>query len=152
VRALDWAHPVASTLRCGLFEDALARAQAGAIDPSSYPDQAGLAAAFFELALVLPSGRSLADAGEQLYALRDAGDATAVASLREGDPSALRTDLAGLGAAIDAELDTLATPVGRELLETERIRRGCLLRARFATAPLIPGLGPTSDDCPDLGD
>ncbi|MBC8073536.1 MAG: hypothetical protein IAG13_34765, partial [Deltaproteobacteria bacterium] len=142
-------HPVASQLRCGLWDAALAKAEDGGLDASAHADQAALARAFFGLALELPSGVSLADAGGELFALRDADDADAVALLRTGDPSRLRTDLTTLGAAIDDELARVAGPGGRTWLESERIRRGCSLRTDFITAPLIAGVDVAT--CADLG-
>ncbi len=146
IRALDWAHPVASELRCGLLDDAHARARAGALDPAAFGDLAALATALFELALELPSGASLVDAGDGVFALRDAGDAAATEQLLHGDPSPIELDT--FGAQLDAELDAIAGPSGRAMLEAERRRRGCVLRSRFPTAPIIPGITDVADACP----
>jgi hypothetical protein len=142
VRALDWTHPVASALRCGLLDDAVAAAD---VDPAAFADTAALAAALFERALVLPSGRSLADAGEGVYALADADDDAATDALLHGEPVAI--DLAALGAAIDLHLADLP----RSAIEAERRRRGCALRSRFPTAPIIPGVTDVPDACPAGG-
>ena len=139
VRALDWQHPFDSELRCGLWRDALARAQAGGLDPADYADAAGLARALFDDALVVGGGASLADAGTRVVALADAGDAAAVADLRAGRLDALAQTPAALGDAIEAWLASVATPAGRDALATERVRRGCRARRLFPIAPLIPG-------------
>jgi hypothetical protein len=76
-------------------------------------------------------------------ALRDAGDDAAVANLRAGDFTDTTMTLLELGDAIETELAAFAEPGARVTLERERVRRGCLLRARDATAPLIPA----TDDC-----
>jgi hypothetical protein len=52
--------------------------------------------------------------------------------------------LSELGDAIEARLAALAEPGARAELDAERIRRGCLLRARDVTAPLVPG----TEACP----
>ncbi|HWB80520.1 MAG TPA: hypothetical protein VG755_36400 [Nannocystaceae bacterium] len=142
VRALDWTHPVASELRCGLLDDALADAD---VDPAAFADTAALASALFERALVLPSGRSLADAGAGLYALADADDEAARDVLLHGEPIAI--DLAALGAAIDEHLADLP----RAAIDAERARRGCALRSKFPTAPIIPGVTDVPEACPAGG-
>jgi hypothetical protein len=147
VRALDWIHPVAATLRCELFEAGLARARAGAIDPSTAADSAELVRELYDEAIVVDAdaGTSLADVGpEAIVALRDADDAAAVANLRAGDFTETTMTLSQLGDAIEAELARLALAGARATLDVERVRRACLLRARDATAPLVP----TTDACP----
>jgi len=144
VRALDWRHPLASSLRCGLFEDALAR---DAIDVAAATDTTELVRALFAEALVVDASRgiSLADVGpDALVVLPDADDSAAVAALRAGDFADSTATLVELGDAIEAELVALSASGARSALEAERIRRGCLLRTRDATAPLVPA----TEDCP----
>jgi hypothetical protein len=144
VRALDWTHPIESTLRCELFVAGLARAEGGAVDVRGLADTTAVVQALYAEAITLAGSVSLADVGEDaIVALRDADDADAAANLRAGDFTDTTMTLLELGDAIETELAALAEPGARDALERERIRRGCLLRARDATAPLIPA----TDDC-----
>ncbi len=145
VRALDWTHPVASELRCELFEEGLARARGGAVDVDSAADTSALVRALYDEAVAVSPSASLSDVGpDALVALADANDADAVANLRAGDFTETTMTLSAFGDAIEAELARLALPGGRAELQLERIRRACLLRARDVTAPLVPA----TDDCP----
>jgi hypothetical protein len=145
VRALDWTHPVASELRCGLFEAGLARARAGAVDAAAAADTSALVRALYDEAIAVTASASLADVGpDAVVALADANDGDAVANLRAGDFTETTMTLSELGDAIESELLRLAEPGARADLELERIRRGCLLRARDVTAPLVPA----AEDCP----
>ena len=94
---------------------------------------------------MLPSGRSLADAGDGIYTLADADDEAAKDVLLHGEPVAI--DLAAFGTAIDEHLADLP----RAAIEAERARRGCALRSRFPTAPIIPGVTDVPDACPAGG-
>lgn len=145
VRALDWTHPVASELRCELFESGLARARAGAVDVGAAANTSALVRALYDESIAVSPSASLADVGpDAVVAVADAGDAEAVANLRAGDFTETTMTLSAFGDAIEDELAELALPGARAGLELERIRRGCLLRARDATAPLVPA----TDDCP----
>jgi hypothetical protein len=145
VRALDWIHPIESQLRCELFEAGIARARAGAVEVATATDTTELVRALYAEAITLENGASLADVGpDALVALRDGSDAAAAANLRAGDFTETTMTLPQLGDAIETELAAIAEPGARAALDVERIRRGCFLRARDATAPLIP----TTDDCP----
>lgn len=141
VRALDWVHPVASSYRCELFTRALERADAHA--PAQ--DTEALARALFELALAQAGTRSLAVVGpDQVVVLADADDTAARADIARGELAPHTLSISALGDAIEAHVDALASADGRARLDAERIRRGCLLRARDPIAPIIPD----TDACP----
>lgn len=139
VRALDWTHPFDSALRCQLWRDAVARAEAGALVPADFADDAALARALFDEALRVAPGASLADVGDDVVALDDAADAAATAAVLAGDFTAARSSPRALGDRIDAAVAALASPQGRDAIERERIRRGCAARLLFPIAPIVPG-------------
>jgi hypothetical protein len=121
VRALDWTHPVGSTMRCDVFEQGLDRFEGDGVR------------ALFD-AVMQPFAPP---PGSDLVAIPDADDPAA------SDPSRFAATLEGWGEAIEAHVDAAQTDEGRAVLEAERIRRGCLARRSFPIAPLIPG----TDDC-----
>jgi hypothetical protein len=132
VRALDWIHPVGSSLRCGVLESGLERA---AIDPAAHADAGELARALFD-AVMQPFAPP---PGSDLIAIPDADDPQIAAAIARGDLSAWASTLAAWGDAIEVHVGAAQTEAGRATLEAERIRRGCLARRSFPIAPLIPG-------------
>ncbi len=139
VRALDWTQPFDSALRCQLWHDAVERAEAGALAPADFTDDAALARALFDEALRVAPGHSLADVGEDVVVLDDANDEAATAAVLAGDFAAARLSPRALGDRIDAAIAALASPAGRDAIERERVRRGCVARALFPIAPIVPG-------------
>ncbi|MEM6990192.1 MAG: hypothetical protein AAF721_06840 [Myxococcota bacterium] len=142
VRALDWTHPFASPLRCGLFEDAEARARSGegAANAAQTGDNAALVAALFVDAMQAGGVSLLTDDPTTVVALADAEDADAMARLAAGDVASLRTDLTTLGETIASHIATLGEPSGRATLLDERNRRACLAQTQYPITPIIAEL------------
>jgi hypothetical protein len=143
VRALDWTHPVGSTLRCELLTAASARA----IDVGAYTDNGALVRAVFERALAIETEAGLVSLVPphpgQVVAIADAADPAWAEALAAGDVDAFAVDPAVLGESIQIHVSAHAQADARALLQAERVRRGCLARATYPTAPIVPG----TDDC-----
>lgn len=143
VRALDWTHPFASSLRCGLFEDAEARVRAGdtTIAGDDYADNAGLVAALYAETMTLSGASLLTDDEQTVVAIADADDPAVAEALAAGDLAGLSLGLDALGEQIAQHIASFATPAGRQALLDERNRRGCIAVSRYPVAPIIADLG-----------
>lgn len=140
VRALDWTHPFASPLRCGLFEDAHARVESGqtAIEPSTFADNQALVGALYDEAMRVDGTSLVTASADTVLAVADAADVdpTAIAA----NPAQYELDLTTLGEQIATHVQSLATGPGRAALLAERNRRGCIAAAAYPVTPLIPDL------------
>lgn len=145
VRALDWMHPVNSPFRCELFENGVRR-----FDPSA---QAANTTTLVQelygevMRLQIPGG-GLQDlrpgGGHHVIAIADATDPQTAADLDAVALDDYAQTLQEWGDALEAHIDELQEPAGRETLAALAKTRSCWARASFPTAPIIPG----SDDCP----
>lgn len=142
VRALDWQRPFGSSLRCDLFEDALARVESGEadLDVAALPDNTALVRALYDEAMHY-GGTPLSPADpDALVVIDDFSDSQAAAALEAGDLGGFELTVDAFGERIDSYLESLGDGGGRVWLAAERDRRGCIARSDFPTAPLIPDL------------
>jgi len=138
VRALDWTHPFASSLRCGLFEDAQARIDAGqtAIDPDAFTDNQALVAALYDETMQIDGTPLVTEGQDTVLAVANADglDRSALVD----DPASFELDLSTLGEQIAEHVSSLAMGPGRAALLAERNRRGCVAKAAYPVTPIIP--------------
>jgi len=110
IRALDWANPVGSELRCGTFRTGRSRIEGGALAT--------------ELAALGASATT-----EDLMPLFMNELLAEVPVLTAQDAQ-----------AIGLEIETALSALDREQLRVARDQRGCWAAPRFAAAPIIPDL------------
>ncbi len=145
VRALDWMHPVNSAFRCGLFEDGVRR-----FDPTAQAaNTATLVQELYDevMRLRIPGGglqNLRPGGGNDVIAIADATDPQTAADIAAVELDEYAQTLQQWGDTLEAYVDELQEPAGRETLAALARTRACWARASFPTAPIIPG----SDDCP----
>ncbi len=143
IRAIDWAVPVLSDLRCGLWKDARARLREA---PPSIPAGAtngDLLATLYAETMVLDGQSLLVGAPEKVVALRDAGGRAAlVAALAGGTAESAScaggfcvTDLDGFGGLLDVRAQAAEATGGRDKLSLERDLRLCVVEKEFPNRP-----------------
>jgi hypothetical protein len=99
VKALDWIHPVGSSLRCDLFESGRDRFERG----STLEDNVALVRVLYDGLMQLETDGGLVDlklAGDRVYAVADAEDPATRAALEAGDLGGFEVSWTDLGAAI----------------------------------------------------
>ncbi len=146
VRALDWQHPVFSTVRCGLWQATRDRVDTGEVglDAGAFADNAALVVALYEDAMHWPTAGGRVplrpSAADAVVAVADAAAPGALDALDAGDFDAAAVTPDVLGEAIAAYVDSFSEQAARDLLQAERQRRACLSRNAFPITPLIPDL------------
>jgi hypothetical protein len=130
VRALDWTHPVGSSLRCSLYEDGFA---------SWSPASGGTTAeAVRELYDVVMTPLAVRDLGDDVVLAVADGAGVAIEDLGEDD----RSTLSEWNDAIEAHLERVESTDGRQRLQGEVQVRGCIAASIDPTMPDVPGFDP----------
>lgn len=139
VRALDWQHPVGSAFRCGLYDAAAARLEAGGLEAAIAASQAttveGLIPVMFDQVMTL-GGKPLTPVTGDVIAIPDATAPDARAALDTGSWAGFEVTLAQLGDALEGYVAGFQV-TSRDALSRERDRRACAT-AGDPTAPIFP--------------
>jgi hypothetical protein len=162
IRALDWATPVFSELRCGLWKDARARLRAA---PPSFPHGStnGEVIALLYREIMTLEGHSLLIGGAgQVLAVRDGSERDdLIAALARGGldgatcdaegSGACVVDLNGLGTLLDRHARAAEAAGGRQALALARDRRLCVVDDEFPSRPAFPPVSCARDPLsPDM--
>jgi len=144
IRALDWATPVFSTVRCDLWKAARARLRSAPPDLSATPTNNELMAALYTEVMVLDKASLLAGSADQVLAVRDAAGvdklraALAAGTVASGNCATdgfCLVDLIGFGNLLDGRAKGAEASGGRAALLLERQRRLCVVQDDFAARP-----------------
>ncbi|HUS63326.1 MAG TPA: proprotein convertase P-domain-containing protein [Kofleriaceae bacterium] len=147
IRALDWAVPVLSDLRCGLWKDARARLRVSPPDIPAGATNGDILTALYEETMKLDGQSLLVGAPEQVVALRDAGGRDALVAALAGGTAASATcstgfcvtDLNGFGDLLDVRAQATEATGGRDRLSLERDGRLCVVERDFPNRPAFQG-------------
>jgi hypothetical protein len=154
IRAIDWAVPVLSQLRCGLWKDARARVrEAPPAIPTGATNEDMLPALYAEI-MKLDGQSLLVGDDEQVVAVRDSSARAAlVSALAAGtatgatcDGGFCVTDLLGFGGLLDGRALATEATGGREMLALERGSRLCMVEQDFPNRPAFRA--PSCRDAP----
>lgn len=144
IRALDWATPVFSSVRCDLWKQARARLRSAPPDLTATPTNSELMAALYGEIMLLDKMSLQVGAGDQVVAVRDVAGleklraALAAGTVASGDCAAdgfCLVDLIGFGNLLDARAKAAEASGGRAALLVEREKRLCVVQDDFAARP-----------------
>lgn len=144
IRALDFATPVFSAIRCDLWKEARARLRSAPPDLSATPTNGDLMAVLFDEIMKLDKRSLLLGGADQVLAVSDAGALerlrAALAAGTVADASCATdgfclVDLAGFGDLLDARARAAEASGGRAALLADRERRLCVVQNEFAARP-----------------
>ncbi|HEU5055332.1 MAG TPA: proprotein convertase P-domain-containing protein [Kofleriaceae bacterium] len=144
IRALDWAMPVFSSIRCDLWKQARARLRASPPDLSGTPTNGALIAVLYGEIMKVDKASLLAGGADQVVAVQDAAGmeklraALAAGAVERGDCAAdgfCLVDLVGFGNLLDARARAAEASGGREALKLDRERRLCVVQDDFPARP-----------------
>lgn len=153
IRALDWATPVFSPVRCALWKEARARLRAAPPDLSATPTNSELVAVLYGEVMKVDKISLLAGGADQVIAVRDAAAmeglraALAAGTVESGSCTTdgfCAVDLIGFGNLLDGRAAAAEASGGRDGLLLERERRLCVVQNDFAARPAFDRAA-----CPD---
>lgn len=172
VRALDWGNPAMSKFRCDLWHTAAERVKANPPEVTAttrnshllkgllaeiltiVPKDHGLTGELPDRIAIVPRADdnvvSLKFADDSLQELAEtlAASAIDVAECNADGEGVCELDARALGETLETHFKSIELG-GRDALNAERNRRGCLARRFYANQPFIPDL-PSEDECSAL--
>ncbi len=150
LRGLDWQRPVFSDFRCNLYRDGRERILANPPELDGFANLNGLLPELFELLMhyevldpetgetvVWPLAPSTPEA---VFSLPDATDQAVQETLLYGLTEEFETDIDGLASDIEDHVSTLQEASARDVVEAERVRRGCRVAEVIPSAPEVPDI------------
>ena len=144
IRALDWATPVFSPVRCALWKEARARLRSAPPDLSATPTNGDLIKVLYGEIMKVDKMSLLAGGADQVVAVRDGAGmdelraALAAGTAESGDCAAdgfCLVDLVGFGNLLDGQARATEASGGRQALAIERQRRLCVVQDDVAARP-----------------
>ena len=159
IRALDWARPVFSEIRCGLWKEARARLRTAPPDLTGIESNAALLPVLYGEIMKLDKKSLVLGSADQVIAVEDGEGldrlraALAAGTAESGDCAAdgfCLVDLVGLGNLLDGRARAAEASGGRDALQIEREERLCVVQEDFAARPAFDraacggGAGPAS--------
>ncbi len=140
LRSLDYKRPVFSEFRCNLYETTADRLRRKfVVDPDEYAKVSDLLPVFFSEMMQMEDGdgnlQSLIPDNGDVFAIALIDASTDVDAIYAGQKS-----IDDFAAELEVYFDEVSASTDRQVLESERVRRGCLARELFQNAPQIPDI------------